>query len=228
MEWCIPLQKLEVSKVQIGSLYVQNVKGTKDKKPLAPLAYIDGQSVFQSLHILLPHLTVESYDPLNGRLEILIDSPQAVAKLQALQTSLLNTVSQQQVAWFGSNTLRKEDIQRFFQPMIEEKRLHLYCPILHPPQEGADGKRFLQNVTKVWSENIWYDGLRPGLLKAGQRVRIALQLQGISLHIQNDAWTGRARLQHRILGILVQGIKKQDKEKEKEKEKEKQEELLIE
>ena len=75
MEWCIPLQKLEVSKVQIGSLYVQNVKGTKDKKPLAPLAYIDGQSVFQSLHILLPHLTVESYDPLNGRLEILIDSP---------------------------------------------------------------------------------------------------------------------------------------------------------
>ena len=47
MEWAIPLQKLELGKVQIG-----NIKNYD--KMIAPLAYFDGTNTFNNLNILLP------------------------------------------------------------------------------------------------------------------------------------------------------------------------------
>jgi hypothetical protein len=61
MEWVIPLQKLEVSKIQTGG-FMNGVK------PLAPLYYMDGETHFPSLSLLLPALLVKTYDSNTGKL----------------------------------------------------------------------------------------------------------------------------------------------------------------
>lgn len=197
MEWCIPLQKLEVGKIQLGKLMN---RPAREKKPVAPLAYIDGQVTMPVLTILLPHLTIDSYNPINGRLELQIDSSWISGKLMAIQTTLLEAICVHQSSWFGANHFSQEEILRFFQPMIENGKLHLYCPsTLQEKKKGQTGIR-------IWKEGNWIEGVRPGFLVQGQRVRVALQIQGISLQLGVDSneWTGRSRLQHRILGILLQ------------------------
>lgn len=206
MEWCVPLQKLEVGKVHLGPLYSQQsstLRVLREKKPIAPLGYVDGQTVLPSLNILLPILTVQSYNAQTGRLEISLDNSFSIAKLQALQQTLLNAITVYQQTWFGSMTFSHEDVLRFFQPMIENNVLHLYCPVINRPV-NEEQRKYTGNLTRIWVQNEWQDGLLPGVLKSGQRIRIALQIQGISLQLQNDQWTGRSRLQHRILGILIQ------------------------
>ena len=209
MEWCVPLQKLEVGKVHLGPLYSQQQitigRPARDKKPVAPLGYVDGQIVLPSLNILLPLLTVQSYNAQTGRLEVSIDNAFSVGKLQALQQTLLNAITVYQQGWFNSSEFTHEDILHAFQPMIENNILHLYCPVIARPQNVTDDQhKYTGNLTRIWANNEWQDGLLPGVLKSGQRIRIALQIQGISLQLQNDEWTGRSRLQHRILGILIQ------------------------
>jgi hypothetical protein len=75
----------------------------KEKKPLAPLAYLDGQMIMPVLSLLLPHLTVDSYNPATGRLDLTVDSPWIMNKIQAIQTSLINAASLNQQSWFGSH-----------------------------------------------------------------------------------------------------------------------------
>lgn len=209
MEWCIPLQKLEVGKVHLGPLYSQQQitigRPPRDKKPVAPLGYVDGQVVLPALNILLPLLTVQSYNAQTGRLEVAIENSFSIGKLQALQQTLLNAITVYQQGWFGSTTFSHDEIIHSFQPMIENNILHLYCPVIARPVNTADEQyKYTGNLTRIWVNNEWQDGLLPGVLKSGQRIRIALQIQGISLQLQNDHWTGRSRLQHRILGILIQ------------------------
>ncbi len=207
MEWCVPLQKLEVGKVHLGPLYSQQQmtigRPSRDKKPIAPLGYVDGPIVLPALNILLPILTVQSYNAQTGRLEVMIENSFSIGKLQALQQTLLNAITVYQQGWFGSSIFSHDDILHFFQPMIENNILHLYCPVIAKPTSDEQ-RKYSGNLTRIWVNNEWQDGLSPGVLKSGQRIRIALQIQGISLQLQNDQWTGRSRLQHRILGILIQ------------------------
>ena len=83
--------------------------------------------------------------------------------------------------------------------MIDGNKLHLYCPSTLVEKRKGGG------IIKVWKEGSWIEGVRPGLFVPGQKIRVALQIQGISLQLMNDSlWTGRSRLQHRILGIFLQ------------------------
>lgn len=200
MEWCVPLQKMEVGKIRIGTL---TNRANKEKKPLAPLAYLDGQMIMPVLSLLLPHLVVDCYNPTTGRLDLTVDSPWIMNKIQAIQTSLINAIHSNQQAWFGSHTFNSTNISSLFQPMIEGNKLHLYCPSTLVEKRKGGGS------IKVWKENEWLEGVRPGFLVPGQRIRVAIQIQGVSLQIGNNdnEWTGRCRLQHRILGILVQPTK---------------------
>lgn len=200
MEWCVPLQKMEVGKIRIGNL---TNRSHKEKKPLAPLAYIDGQMIMPVLSLLLPHLVVDSYNPTTGRLDLIVESPWIMNKIQAIQLSLMNAIHTNQQAWFGSHTFNSMNISSLFQPMIEGNKLHLYCPSTLVEKRKGGGS------IKVWKENEWLEGVRPGFLVPGQRIRVAIQIQGVSLQIgtNDNEWTGRCRLQHRILGILVQPTK---------------------
>ena len=65
MEWAVPLQKIDVNKINVGQIRY-------GEKPLAPLAYYDGPIRLPSVNILLPALLVKDYDPQTGRLKLSI------------------------------------------------------------------------------------------------------------------------------------------------------------
>ncbi len=200
MEWCIPLQKLELGKIKLGTLAI---RPNREKKPMIPLSYVDGQMNMPILTILLPHLTVSSYNSANGRLELSLENTMITTKLTSLQESLLTSLSVSQISWFGKKEFTYDDIYSLFQPMVEGNKLHLYCPsTIVEKRKGA-------GVIKLWKDDSFIEGVRPGLLVPGQRIRVALQLQGISLQLGlvDNQWTGRSRLQHRVMCILIQNPK---------------------
>jgi hypothetical protein len=190
MEWTIPIQKLEVSKIQVGTLQ-------KLVKPLSPLSYNDGPIVFQNLNILLPALLIKDYDTQTGKLVLsLAESTGTSAKLLALQSSLLNSVYTNQRQWFPESNRTKEQIQSSFQSFVENALLYLYCPV------QIQEKR---NMIHVWKDNAWNKLTGPGLLQKGDSIRVALRLQGISFQMNpsTGVWTGRFRVQHKISCIYV-------------------------
>lgn len=201
MEWTIPIQKLEVSKIQFGPLQ-------KSFKPLTPLSYTDGQFVFQNLNLLLPPLTVKEYDSSSGKLILhLADAPGTAAKLLALQDSLLNAVFLNQKAWFSDSSKTREQIQNFFQAFIENTSLHLYCPL------STQEKR---HSISIWKQGEWKKLDLPGLLTKGDSIRVALRLQGISyqMNTTTGTWTGRFRVQHKI-SCIYSSIKQKAVEEQK-------------
>lgn len=185
MEWTIPIQKLEVSKIQVQQLQ-------KNMKPLTPLSYADGPIVFQNLNLLLPPLTVNEYDSSTGRLILsLSDSQQTAAKLLALQESLLLSVYTNQRTWFPESNRTRDQIQKLFQPFVENTSLHLYCPL------QVQEKR---HTISLWKDGEWKRLSLPGMIQKGDSIRVALRLQGISYQLDatTGVWTGRFRVQHKI------------------------------
>ena len=171
-------------------------------KPLVPLAYKDADFHFPALSFLLPSLPIKYYDATTGRLVLsLAESTQTLNKLQTLQDMLLAAVNTHHTRWnigVSANTnaiaRRPQDIRAGFQPMVMNSELHLYCPtyegVAQPIsmyQGGSKGK------------------VKSGSLKPGAHVRIALRIHGISFHILpgSGIWTGKFRLQHKIIGVLV-------------------------
>lgn len=186
MEWTIPIQKLELSKIHPGSL--QN-----SMKPLTPLEYKDNFVTLRHLNILLPPLSIKDYDTTTGKLSLHLPEQSAIyQKLLALQESLLLLVFQHQKNWFPDSNRSKEQIQHFFQPFVEGNSLQLYCPL-----QSQDKKYFLH----LWKDNSWKKLSAPGLLQKGDTIRVALRLQGISYQTNGSSWTGRFRIQHRIMCI---------------------------
>ncbi len=196
MEWTIPIQKLEVSKVQVG--FVQ-----KNIKPLTPLSYIDGPISFQNLNILLPPLQIKEYDHATGKLMLTLpEGNQTYSKLQALQDALLSSVFINQRYWFPESNRSQDQIRHAFQPFLDSGILYLYCPL----QQNQDRR----NTLCIWKENTWKRFDTTGLLQRGEFIRVALRLQGISFqtHVSTGVWTGRFRVQHRITCIYHCGIPK--------------------
>ena len=188
MEWTIPLQKLEVSKLKTGTLQTSG-------KPLTPLSYTDGSFHLPHLNLLLPPLPIKDYDPQTGKLILsLAEVPSAAAKLQALQESLLQNVYRNQRQWFHESGRSYEQLQGGFQPFVESNNLHLYCPL------QLQDKR---HHVFVWKENEWQKFDKPGFFQKGNQIRVAFRLQGISYQLSptTGSWTGRFRVQHRILSI---------------------------
>ena len=185
MEWTIPIQKVEVSKIQVGPLQ-------KSMKPLTPLSYVDGPIVFHNLNILLPPLTIKEYDSATGKLILnLSDASATAAKLLALQDTLLNAVFANQKIWFPDSNRSRDQMTSLFQSFVENTSLYLYCPI------QSQEKR---HTISVWQDNQWKKLTATGLLSKGDSIRVAMRLQGISyqMNANTGLWTGRFRVQHKI------------------------------
>lgn len=199
MEWVIPLQKLEVGKVQIGT-FMNGVK------PLTPISYKDGEIHFPSLSILLPHLTVKTYDPQSGKLDLLLrDSASALNKLQALQSALFSSVVINQSTWFNQPRRESAELQALFQPMIEGDILHLYCPVSVQDKKNGGVDSIIVYRSEKGGPVLSSHGIRPSYLQPGDTVRVSLRIQGISFHNHPTfaEWTGRFRLQHKIIALFI-------------------------
>jgi hypothetical protein len=193
MEWTIPIQTFEVSKVKVGQLRC----GTK---AILPLSYQDTDFRFPYLSILLPLLTIKSYDPITGRLALDLEGAPAVAtKLVAFQDMILAVMQQQQKTWFSeANVYQRsaQDLRNGFQSMIDGSILYLYCPSGTGPYGPCDVSLYTES--RGWQQNMQRELLLPGI-----QIRVAFRLQGVSLHMSpQKLWTGRFRIQHRILTIL--------------------------
>jgi hypothetical protein len=188
MEWTIPIQKLDLSKICPGAFQ-------HSTKPLTPLEYRDGFANFKHLNILLPPLMIRDYDGTTGKLSLHLPEQSLIyQKLVNLQDSLLLLVHQHQKTWFSDSNRTKEQIQNLFQPFVEGNSLQLYCPL-----QSQEKKFFLH----LWKENSWKKLVSPGLLQKGDVIRVAIRLQGISYQTNTTSgmWTGRFRVQHRIMCI---------------------------
>jgi len=171
---------------------------------MAPISYHSAEvdATFMSLSLLLPVLPVRSYDPATSRLQISLEPAAATAtayKLQALQTTLLKRILSQQSGWFSPDRTRTaEELRAGFQPMIENGCLTLYCP---SATAGAT------NDVQVYSGGNWTRGISSSaMLAPGKQIRLAIRIQGVSFHQHpvSGAWTGKFRLQHRILAIMLE------------------------
>jgi hypothetical protein len=196
MELTIPLQIFETGKVRLGAPY-------RSTKVLAPLAYSDGDLQFHAISLLLPLLSVKSYDPCSGRLAISFQGAgsagtTAATKIQSLQDMFLSAVYNQQRSWFpGEDEKTLEELRGGFQPMFEHGALNLFCP-------AATQSSHID--IKLYRGGAWMTGpLSAGVLAPGTPVRLALKLQGISFHRHpvTGAWTGKFRIQHRILAVFI-------------------------
>lgn len=189
MEWLIPIQTLQVENIQLGTV-------TKTSKPLVPLAYKDNDIHFSSLSILLPSLSIKSFDKTTGQLILLLDdSHLTLNKLTTIQDMLISAVSVNQKKWFP-NVKAYADVKAGFQAMIRGSEIHLYCPT--QPE-------ILQSIPFFCDGEWATGGIQKNRLELGKRIRIAIRIQGISflLHANSDIWIGKFRIQHKILGILM-------------------------
>jgi hypothetical protein len=164
---------------------------------MASLSYKDEHITLPCLSILLPPLSIKSYDAETGKLSLSLSAhPQLLAKLQALQLKILQTIYANYTTWFPSEETRGiDETNNSFQPLIMNNCIHLYCPMV---TVGSF------NEISIFSDGSWSKGtLPPNLLTAGKQVRIGVRLQGVSFHQHplTRKLTGRSRLQHRILAI---------------------------
>lgn len=188
MEWTIPLQNFDVSNVCI-------TKPSSGPKLISPISYLDDGVGFYNLSILLPPLPIKSYDSVSGRLQISLQGQNVLSKLQQFQEMIISTVHANQKGWFpGEKSSEKDDIRHGFQPFIEHGLLNLYCPCS------------TSNEIYNYTEKQWLRGsLQPSMFTTGRTMRLAVKFQGVSFHQHHLSrmWTGKFRLQHRIMAIMT-------------------------
>jgi hypothetical protein len=192
MEWAIPIQTFTPNHVRLGSFH-------PTVKHIIPLSYQEGPYTFTSLNILLPTVHVKSYEPATGRLVLSLQANHSTQqKLQQFQELLITSVTRNQKQWFpGEAEKGAREIRDGFQPFLDGNALHLYCPI----HSAA------HNEIQYYSGGVgWTRGTPPpglGGFAVGAPIRLALRIYGISFHQHplTKAWTGRFRLQHRIVAM---------------------------
>ena len=228
MEWQLPIQKVEIGNINIGSPWARLQHGDTIQKPMAPLSYFGTQFRLPFVSLIFPPLPVIEYNSSTGKLVLdMFESSLASIKLNTLQDTIVNAIAYHQAGWFKSE-FSKDDIVRGFQPIIQDNHLHLHCPSF-----------MLEHVRAI---PIFKDGewkkLSEDDLKLGTRVRVAVKIHGISFLSKsalglmqpsvsksafaspglmqpsldlrsgnrNDVdmkWSGKCRLQHRILGFIA-------------------------
>ena len=192
MEWQLPIQKVEIGNINIGSPWAREHRKEYAQKPMAPLSYFGTQFRIPFVSFLFPPLSVMEYNSQTGKLSLdMGETHLACIKMNTFQDTLMNAICYHQYSWFRTE-FSKEDVKGGFQHILMDKRLVLHCPLR--------GERGIP---------IFKDGkhqlLKEEDLVPGKKIRVAVKIHGISF-LTNPAgsWTGRCRIQHRILGMIQQ------------------------
>jgi hypothetical protein len=193
MEWQLPIQKVEIGNINIGSPWARESRKEYGQKPMAPLSYFGTEFRIPFVSLLFPPLPILEYNAATGKLSLdMSETMLACIKLQTLQETLLSAIVYHQHTWFKSE-YSKEDVKGGFQPIFQDNALQLYCPSGH-------GVRGIPIYNGSWKPTF-----APGDLVPGRKFRVAVKIHGISfLNTPDGSWSGRCRLQHRVLGIIAQ------------------------
>lgn len=194
MEWQLPIQKIEISNINIGSPWARGEKYmNSQQKPMVPLSYFGTQFRMPFLSVLFPALQVIEYNQHTGRLVLDMASTNlGCIKLNTLQETIINAIVYHQQSWFRSE-FSKEEVRNGFQPIIEGHNIILHCPAA------------VKNVFVY--KNGQQIPFTPNDLKPGVRVRVGTKILGISFLTKpgdDSAWSGKCRIQHKIQGIIYQ------------------------
>lgn len=175
MELWIPSQTLDIHNIYISSfqsLQQSVIHNTSPQKVLmAPLKYIDNTVILNNVVILSPPLEVIHHDAQIGRLILNVANQHLFAtKLQTLHTYLASSLCMNQQTYFGFTNplLTIEFFKKLIHPLIYNKRLTLFM--------GASSRTVQickdDGTTEIGIQNA---------LQQGQTIRVAFQLQGISI-----------------------------------------------
>jgi hypothetical protein len=193
MEWQLPIQKVEIGNIHIGSPWSREQRRDLATKPMAPLSYFGTQFRLPFVTLLFPPLPIVEYNPVTGKLILdMSETNLACIKLSTFQETLVNAIVYHQHGWFKSE-FKKEDVKGGFQPILENTYIHLHV--------GSQGRA---NNVPLYRDGKWSSSFSTEDLKMGTRVRVAVKIHGVSFLMNGETWSGRCRLQHRIQGILVQ------------------------
>ena len=181
-----PIQGIETANIQLSPLLT-------GAKLTTSISYNHPVMTMPSLSILLPIMPVHSYDPVTGHLVLQITDASHMKRLNTIQDHILKLIRVNQKGWFPDFKQRGEDIRTGFQPMVEGNLLHVYCPVT------TGGHYDIHLYNNEWSRST------KGVIKVGQNIRAVLRIQGVSFHQSSvtGAWTGKFRLQHRILSLYI-------------------------
>jgi hypothetical protein len=193
MEWQLPVQKMEIGNVNIGSPWARESRKDYEQKPMAPLSYFGTQFRIPFVSLLFPPLTVVEYNETSGKLVLdMAGNNLTCIKLQALQETLIGAIFYHQHSWFKSD-YSKDDVKGGFQTIYSDNRIYLYCPQI--PGRGV----------AIFKDGAWKPSVTSGDIVAGCKIRVGVKLHGISfLNTADNSWSGRCRFQHRVMGIIVQ------------------------
>ncbi len=199
---------MEIGNINIGSPWARLGYGeSRDhvSKPMAPLSYFGTQFRLPFVSLLFPPLAIAEYNAATGKLVLdMSDSNLASIKLNTLQDTIINAIVYHQSGWFKTE-FSKEDIAAGFQPIIQNNQLQLYCPADSSAGTASSGYPTVRSIP-FFKDKGWNNAFSAEELKSGARVRVAVKIHGISFLLGPTAqWTGRCRLQHRVIGIIYQG-----------------------
>lgn len=178
MELWIPSQTLDIHNIYISPfqavpsshLIVGRNTGTQ-KILIAPLKYIDNSIILNNLVILSPPLEVIHHDPQIGRLILNVANQHFFAtKMQTLHSYLATSLCMNQQTYFGfTNPMLTIDFfKKMIHPLIYNKRLTLFM--------GASSR-----TVQIYKEDGTTETGIQTALQQGQTIRVAFQLQGISI-----------------------------------------------
>ena len=198
MEWQLPIQKVEIGNINIGSPWAREHRREYEQKPMAPLSYFGTQFRIPFVSLLFPPLPVLEYNAANGKLVLdMSETSLACIKMNTFQETLIGAIVYHQHGWFKSNFTR-DDVKGGFQSIFHDNKLNLYCPSI----TGHAGNTGHVRGIPIYTEGAWKSSFSAEDLTVGRRIRVAVKIHGISfLNGQDGSWSGRCRLQHRILGI---------------------------
>jgi hypothetical protein len=126
------------------------------------------------------------------------------SKINHFQELIFTNIARLQEQWFPNESKKDlKDIRKGFQPFLDMTNLYLYCPTAsHSTGSGHD----IQYYSKgLWSHGAPATTTTAEFFEVGKPIRIAIRIYGLSFHQHaiTGMWTGKFRLQHKLLAIYA-------------------------
>ncbi len=169
MEIWIPSQTLDVHNIHMSPFQTH----LSQKILLAPLKYVDTNITLNTLNILTPPLEVLHHDLTTGRIILSVaDQGPFATKIQMLQNYLASTLYMHQQSFFGFTNpfLTVDFFKKMLFPLVYNKKMTLFM--------GSSAKTV--QVYETGTATAPVPGIQR-IFRAGEFIRVALQLQGISI-----------------------------------------------